>query len=97
MFERLDAISKPVLLKTHRKLALLLDKELLKRTGIFALVSSEVVATVVGGFLVGNWLDEKWGISPLLRFALPFTGFGYSVWRINNFLRAQAKRDKLGK
>lgn len=76
---------------------MLLDKELLKRTGIFALVSSEVLATVAGGFLAGDWLDEKWGTSPFLSAALPLLGFGYSIWRINMFLRMQARKDKLGK
>jgi len=76
---------------------LLLDKELLKRTGIFALVSSEVLATVAGGFLAGDWLDEKWSTKPFLTAFLPLMGFGYSIWRINMFLRMQTKKDKLGK
>lgn len=60
-----------------------LDAELLKKTGVFALVSSELITTIGGGFLLGNYLDGKWGTKPIFGFGLALLGLVYSVWRIH--------------
>jgi F0F1-type ATP synthase assembly protein I len=61
---------------------LLLDPELLKKTGVFALVSGELLACIGGGFFLGRWLDEKFNTSPWIAGGLACLGLVYSVWRI---------------
>jgi hypothetical protein len=48
--------------------------------------------TVVGGFFLGGWLDEKLGTSPLLLLALGLGGLLIGFWRMNTEL--QKARDK---
>jgi F0F1-type ATP synthase assembly protein I len=60
----------------------LLDPELLKKTGVFALASSQLVAYVVSGYFLGNWLDKSLGTAPLFVASLSLAGFGYSCWRL---------------
>lgn len=59
-----------------------LDAELLKKTGVFALVSGEVTALVGGGYLLGKYLDERWSFPPLLSISLALIGLGIGCWRI---------------
>jgi F0F1-type ATP synthase assembly protein I len=59
-----------------------LDAELLKKTGIFALVSSELIATIGGGYFLGSFLDERWNSAPICVGILTLAGLSYSVWRI---------------
>jgi F0F1-type ATP synthase assembly protein I len=59
-----------------------LDAELLKKTGIFALVSSELIATIGGGYLLGSFLDERLNSAPILVGLLTTAGLSYSVWKI---------------
>ncbi len=59
-----------------------LDAELLKKTGIFALVSSELIATIGGGYLLGSYLDERFKTAPILVGILTIAGLSYSVWKI---------------
>ena len=59
-----------------------LDPDLLKKTGVFGLVSSELVTFIGGGYLLGAWLDKKWNTTPYLGALLALLGISYSVWRI---------------
>ena len=59
-----------------------LDAELLKKTGIFALVSSELTVTIGGGYLLGSFLDERLDSAPIFVGILTTVGLSYSVWRI---------------
>ena len=59
-----------------------LDAELLKKTGIFALVSSELLATIGGGYFLGTFLDERWQTAPIFVGLFTTAGLSYSVWRI---------------
>ncbi len=63
---------------------LLLDRELLKKTGVFALVSSEVVAAVGGGYFLGRYVDSWLALGgPVFAAGLAIIGFVYIVWRLN--------------
>jgi hypothetical protein len=69
----------------------LLDPELLKKTGVFSLALGELVALVIGGFAFGSWLDQKLGWSTILRAVLPILGLIYSCWRIVNRYKSEVK------
>ncbi len=60
-----------------------LDAELLKKTGIFGLVSGELIACIGGGYWVGSWLDARWNTAPIFTAGLALLGLSYSVWRIS--------------
>lgn len=60
-----------------------LDAELLKKTGIFALVSSELIATIGGGYLLGTFLDERFNTAPVFVGIFTTAGLSYGVWRIS--------------
>ena len=62
---------------------MLLDAELLKKTGIFGMVSGELVAFIGGGFWVGNKLDLWLQTSPVFKLILTTLGLSYCVWRIH--------------
>ncbi len=68
-----------------------LDAELLKKTGVFALVSSELITMIGGGFLLGDFLDGKWGTKPYFGFGLACGGLVYSVWRIQRLSKTWLK------
>lgn len=59
-----------------------LDAELLKKTGIFALVSGELLAFVGGGYWLGDFLDERWRTAPWCAAGFATLGLVYAVWRI---------------
>lgn len=61
---------------------MLLDPELLKKTGVFALASGQLVAYVVSGYFLGNWLDERLHTAPLCVCVFSLAGLGYSSWQI---------------
>ena len=76
---------------------MLLDPELLKRTGTFALVSSELTAAVGGGYWIGAGLDKKWNSSPKFAFGLALVGFIYCIWRFYKLSKQWMKpEDKKG-
>jgi F0F1-type ATP synthase assembly protein I len=59
-----------------------LDAELLKKTGIFGLVSGELIGSVGCGYWIGGWLDKRLNTAPVFLNLLVFAGFSYSIWRI---------------
>jgi hypothetical protein len=59
-----------------------LDAELLKKTGVFALVSGEVTALVGGGYFLGQYIDTHWSKRPVFGVSLALVGLGLSCWRI---------------
>ena len=59
-----------------------LDAKLLKKLGIFSIVSGELLACVGGGYLLGNWLDKKLNASPYFTAGFLVVGLVYSTWRI---------------
>lgn len=69
-----------------------LDAELLKKTGIFALVSGELTASVGGGYWLGSVLDKRWNSAPACAAGLAILGLVYSVWRIFGLLKQQANK-----
>jgi F0F1-type ATP synthase assembly protein I len=73
---------------------LLLDRELLKKTGVFTLVSGELIACIGGGFLFGQWLDTRLNSAPWCAAGIATMGLVYSVWRIQGLSkRWMAKRE----
>jgi F0F1-type ATP synthase assembly protein I len=61
---------------------LLFDPDLLKKAGIFSLVSGELLACIGGGYWLGKELDKRWNTGPWLMSTLAMLGLVYSVWRI---------------
>lgn len=59
-----------------------LDAKLLKKTGVFAFVSGELLSLVGGGAYLGIYLDRKLGTKPVLVSLMSFLGLLYCVWRI---------------
>lgn len=62
---------------------MLLDAELLKKTGIFGLVSGELIAFIGGGYWIGNQVDRRWNTSPIFTGILTVIGLSYCVWRLH--------------
>lgn len=60
----------------------LLDRELLKKTGIMSVATGQLLAYAGSGWWIGSWLDEKWNSAPWLKAILAMLGFVYAGWRI---------------
>jgi hypothetical protein len=75
----------------------LLDRDLLKKTGVFALVSGELIACIGGGYFLGSWLDSKRNTAPLMTAGISVLGLVYSVWRIfwlsKQWMKPEEKKD----
>lgn len=69
-----------------------LDGELLKKTGVFTIVSAELLTTIGGGYFVGKWLDGKLQTAPILGVSLATLGLVYSVLRILHLSKTWMKR-----
>jgi F0F1-type ATP synthase assembly protein I len=69
-----------------------LDAELLKKTGVFVLVSSELLAFIGGGYWVGRELDRTLGTTPVLAVTLATLGLSYCVWRIHRLSKHWMKK-----
>ncbi|MGE3261395.1 MAG: AtpZ/AtpI family protein [Bacteriovoracia bacterium] len=61
---------------------MLLDPVLLKKTGIFSLVSGELLAFIGGGYWLGSTIDKRWHSAPVFTLVFVFIGLTYSGWRI---------------
>ena len=48
----------------------------------------EMTGLIVGGLLVGAWVDRRLGTAPLLLALLPFVGLVAGCWRILRALQA---------
>jgi F0F1-type ATP synthase assembly protein I len=72
---------------------LLLDRELLKKTGVFALVSGELLTFIGGGFLLGQWLDRRFNSAPWFAAGIATAGLVYSVWRIQWLSKQWMKKE----
>ena len=71
---------------------MLLDPELLKKTGVFALVSGELLAYIGGGFLLGRELDKRLHAEPWFAGGLATLGLVLSVWRILQLSKSWMKK-----
>lgn len=71
-----------------------LDAELLKKTGVFALVSGEITALVGGGYFLGKYLDNRFGFEPTLAVILAMLGLGIGSWRIWLYSRSWFKPEE---
>jgi F0F1-type ATP synthase assembly protein I len=54
----------------------------MKKTGIFGLVSGELLAFIGGGYWLGSTLDKRWDSKPVVTLIFVFLGLSYCVWRI---------------
>jgi F0F1-type ATP synthase assembly protein I len=70
-----------------------LDAKLLKKTGVFAFVSAELLACIGAGVFIGTWLDAKLGTKPYLTGALSIVGLAYCVWRIKRLANTWLKNE----
>jgi hypothetical protein len=68
-----------------------LDAELLKKTGVFALVSGELTISIGGGYWLGNLLDERLHTKPAFSAGLAILGLVYAVWRIFGLAKSWSK------
>lgn len=67
--------------------------------GIYGAVGFQLAATVVGGLLLGQWLDRKWGTLPWLTLAgmvVGMVGGFYNLIRITSWNQAR-KEKRYGK
>lgn len=60
----------------------LLDRELLKKTGIMGLATGQLLVFIGGGWWLGSWLDAKWNSAPVFAAFLALLGLSYAGWRI---------------
>ncbi len=63
--------------------------------GVYGAVGLQLAATVVGGLLLGQWLDQKWGTLPWLTLAgmvVGMVGGFYNLIRITTW--NQARKEK---
>jgi F0F1-type ATP synthase assembly protein I len=63
--------------------------------GVYGAVGFQLAATVVGGLLLGQWLDKKWDISPwmtLVGMVVGGVGGFYNLIRIATW--NQARKEK---
>lgn len=67
----------------------LLDPKLMKKTGIFSLVTAEVSVLVGGGSWLGSWLDSREHTSPAFVASFATLGLVISFWRIKKLLQKQ--------
>ena len=49
----------------------------------------EMAGRVVGGLLLGAWLDARLGTAPVLLAVLPFLGMVAGIWRIIRVLESR--------
>jgi F0F1-type ATP synthase assembly protein I len=70
-----------------------LDAKLLKKTGVFTLVSAELLGCIGAGVWLGSVLDKKLGTKPVFVAVLSMVGLGYSVWRIKRFAKREMNEE----
>lgn len=71
-----------------------LDPELLRKTGAFGLVSTELVAYVGGGFLLGQFVDEAIGTQPVASIVVTLLGLILAMRRIARWYAKEVKSGK---
>jgi F0F1-type ATP synthase assembly protein I len=54
----------------------------------------EMTGLIVGGLLLGAWLDRRLGTAPLLLAVLPFVGLVAGCWRILRVLQDEPPEDQ---
>lgn len=70
---------------------MLLDRELLKKAGVFAFASAELIVTIGGGFFLGDWLDRRLGLPLVFTMLFTIAGLGYSVWRFEKLFKSGSR------
>lgn len=66
-----------------------LDPTWLKKSAVFGLVSTELVAYIGGAFLIGKWLDSWLQFSPFLTILFSCLGLVLAVWKILKWLKKE--------
>jgi len=87
----LDAISSYMVLEITVKKSLLLDRVLLKKTGVVSLVTGELVVFIGGGYWLGSSLDLRWQTAPIFTLILALLGLAYAGWRISRLAKEWMK------
>lgn len=70
-----------------------LDPEWMKKSAVFGLVSTELVAYIGGAFLIGKWLDSRLNLAPLLTILFSCLGLVLAVWKILNWLKNEQEKN----
>ena len=70
---------------------MLLDRALLKKTGVISLVSGELLVFIGGGYWLGSVLDRRWNSAPALTLILALLGLAYAGWRISRLAKGWMK------
>jgi len=70
----------------------MIDRKLLDKAARFGLVSMEIVASVGGGALLGNFLDGKLKTAPAFLFIFSLCGLIYSTWRLIRWVKTEEKK-----
>jgi F0F1-type ATP synthase assembly protein I len=68
--------------------------------GVYGAVGFQLAATVIGGLLLGQWLDKKWGTSPWLTLAgmiIGMVGGFYNLIRIATWHQERKEKKGIGK
>jgi len=63
--------------------------------GVYGAIGFQLAATVVGGLLLGQWLDKKWDISPWMTLAgmlVGMVGGFYNLIRIATWNQTRKER-----
>ena len=71
-----------------------LDPELLRKTGAFGLVSTELAVYVGGGFLLGRFLDDAVGSRPIACIVFTLLGLFLAIRRIAKWYAKEVKSGK---
>ncbi len=70
---------------------MLLDRVLLKKTGVISLVSGELLVFIGGGYWLGSTLDKRFQTSPVFALILALLGLSYAGWRISRLAKEWMK------
>lgn len=64
---------------------------LVRNIGIVVTIPMVFVAGPVAGFLIGQWIDQKWSTDPWARVVLSLLGFIASIKQVVELIKRTAK------
>ena len=70
------------------------EESLWKTAGIFGALGTEFVGSTVGGYIVGQWLDERFDTAPWLTLGCILLGLVAAGWHVYLITRRFIARDE---